>query len=104
MRAIVAWISVGVLSIFSVMSFFYALDAGLWIDGLTSQVKLQREALDLLQAIANQSFRSCTITVSDLKEISGSFEYEVFLYDKSFGVGTFQGKIEGSCIKEIRFI
>lgn len=104
MRVIATWLFVGLLGLMVIIFFLRVLDASLEISDLKSQVRLQRDGLNFLQSITNQSLQSCSIAVDDIKNIAREYKYEVWWDDKSFLVGPFKGIKNGSCIERIDMV
>lgn len=101
----ISFIALFFLFIASVALFARVIDASMEIDDLKSQVKLQRNALDFLQSINDQTFKTCTINISELESLAKSRGYSIPHWnDGQASVGPFQVVRLDQCVSRIKLV
>jgi hypothetical protein len=85
--------------------FFRQLDSAIEIDDLKSQIRLQKESLVFLQAVADSSLSSsCTISIEQFETIAHANTRNV-LWQKSIAlVGPYRVSRNESCITKIELV
>ena len=92
-------------SALAIFLFVVVIDRAIEVDGLSSQVHLQRGALREFQDLINTSMASCPLHVVEFERISQSNGYPSHkIVNGSNLIGPFQVKADGECIKSIELV
>lgn len=104
MRVPILFGVVSVLFVVVVILGFRVIEASLELDGLKSQVTLQREGMDFLETVANTSIENCSMSVAEFERIARTYSGGVTWQDNSGLVGPFRVTKKDSCIEGINLV
>ena len=93
-----------ILSTAALFLFFRALDAGMEVDSLKSEIRLQKQEMHFLQSITNGSFSSCKTTVAAFESIVRENGRNTLWQGQVALVGPFRVKKKDSCIESIEAV
>jgi hypothetical protein len=94
-----------ILIAIAILSFLRVLDAALEIDDLKSQVRLQREALQFLQDVANDTLASCGTTVANFESTAARINGRPVFWEGQIAlVGPFKVTKKDSCVERIELV